>query len=61
MLSENRENTNSTDTAGCDRDKGVGAGGREPAEIFPGVPRWPPETKVHTFLFLIVLYSSLLP
>ena len=50
MLSENVENTNSTDTAGGDRDEGAGAGGGEPAE-----------TKVHTFLFLIVLYSSLLP
>ena len=61
MLSENMENTNSRDTAGGDRDKGAGAGGGEPAEIFPGVPRWPPETKVHAFLFLIALYSSLLP
>ena len=48
MISENMENTNSTDTAGGDRDKGAGADGGEPAELFPGVPRWPAETKVGT-------------
>ena len=35
MLSENMENTSSKDTAGGDSDKGAGAGGGEPVEIFP--------------------------